>query len=108
MKSKTQSVYAKYGFSSDELVQITFDLANKCQEKDTIEDEKKSITSSLTSQVASVQAEINRLSTNYRQGYEYRNIECEIVLDEIHKIRKYLSVATGLVVKEEPFLSEDY
>ncbi len=107
-KKKTEKVYAKHTFTTEELKDIASELARKVNEQATAEDEKKSITSSLKARLDELVARINKLSENYNSGFDYRDIECELRLDFDAKLRRYFNVETGETVKEEPLRPEDY
>ena len=107
-KKKPGLVYARYVFTADELTAIATELSRKVLEQAAAEDEKKSIISSFKAKADELAASVNKLSENYRNGYDYRNIECELKLDFNLKLRRYFNIDTGETVKEEPLREEDY
>ncbi len=107
-ETKKETVYAKHFFTETEMKDIASTLARKIQENKAAEDEKKSIMSSFTARLTALMAGINLLSDNYRNGYDYRNMECIVKLDFDNKIKRFILEEDGEVVKEEPLSPEDY
>ena len=108
LENKKVSTHAKYNFNKEELVEIAANLATKCQDKQSIEDEKKSVVSNYKAQLDGVDAEINKLSTNYRLGFEFRFMECILSFDDKKKIRTYRRCDNNEIVKTEPMTTEDF
>ena len=79
---KITKEYLKYQFSEQELKDISKKLAYENKNYDELEDAKKSVTSDFSSKLNSSRANISKLSNNINNGYEYRDIECEIRLNE--------------------------
>ena len=107
-EKKTEMITGKHVFTADEMRDIASEMARKVQEQASAEDEKKSVTSSFKATLDLLMASINKLSENYRNGYDYRQIECEMKPDFDLKLRRYFNVDTGETVKEEPIRPEDY
>ena len=100
--------FAKYEFNSKELAGVAAELSAKRQEKATIEDEKKSVASTYKAQIDGIDAKVNKLAANYSLGFEYRDIDCFLTLDDKRKERIYARCDTGAVVKTEPMREEDF
>lgn len=106
--SEEISSLGKYTFTAADKVSTASELSQKILELKTLGDEKKSAMSSFAAQINILTAEINRLSENYRNGYEYRNIPCTVEKDFDRKVKVYKEADTGYVIKEEPLEEEDY
>lgn len=102
------STWGKYTFTAADKASTASELSQKIFELKTLEDEKKSAMSSFTAQINVLVAEINRLSENYRNGYEFRHIPCTVELDFDRKVKVYKEAETGYVIREEPLEEEDY
>lgn len=74
--------YLRYDFTAPEIYDLSMKLANKTQDKDRIESEKKSIVSQYKSQIDALIAEIGSTSNKVANRYEMRKVECKI---EYHK-----------------------
>jgi len=78
---KTTNEYLKYQFTEQELKEISKKLAYENKNFDELEDAKKSVVSEFSSKLNSSRAAITKLSNNINNGYEYRDIECHILLN---------------------------
>jgi hypothetical protein len=74
--------YLKSQFTEQELKDISKKLAYENKNYDELEDAKKSVTSEFSSKINSSRAIISKLSNNINNGYEYKDVECEIRLNE--------------------------
>lgn len=72
----------RYDFSAIEIHDLSMDLANKTKELSAIAEEKKSVNSQFTARLNEAKAACNKLSNQVSDGFEYREIECEV---EYHK-----------------------
>lgn len=79
MKKSTR--YLKYQFTETELRDKATQLARECRQNEEMEDEKKSVVSDFKAKIDGLQAKISLLSGHINNGYEYRNIECEVSLN---------------------------
>ncbi len=80
--SKTEKRWLRYDFEADEVHQLSVEMANKVQEMQSVEQEKKSVTSSYTSRANALKSHINDLSNKVASGYESREIECLVKFHE--------------------------
>ena len=78
---RTTNEYLKYQFTEQELKEISKKLAYENKNFDELEDAKKSVVSEFSSKLNSARAAITKLSGNINNGYEYRDIECHILLN---------------------------
>jgi hypothetical protein len=99
---KIQQEYLKYQFTELELKEKATQLARECREMEEVENEKKQINSDLKSKLDGHQAKISNLSNNINNGYEYRYIDCEVVLNKpIDGEKQIIRKDTGELVKQE-------
>lgn len=99
---KTTKEYLKYQFTEQELKDISKKLAYENKNFDELEDAKKSVVSDFSSKLNSARATISKLSSNINNGYEYRDIECEIRLNEPESGQKTIVRRdTGEIVRIE-------
>ncbi len=73
--------YLKYEFTKEEITAISEELARSVNEKDAVENELKSIKSQFDSRKKLAEEAISRCAKQISAGYEYRNIDVEIVKD---------------------------
>ena len=98
-KVEYETLNCKYTFSEEEKRDIAEKLANKTHELDGVEAEKKSVMSSFKDRIEGVQLEIKTAARLYQDGYEYRNIECEVDRDFDAGEVKYIRTDTGEVAR---------
>lgn len=79
---KTEKRSLRYDFSAVEIHDLALNLANKTKELAAVEEEKKSVTSQYAAKVNEAKASCNKLSNQVADGYEIRDVECDI---EFHK-----------------------
>lgn len=69
----------RYDFTAKEIHELSLQLAKKNKEVQQLEDEKKTVTSQLQARINSAKADVNVLSNQVSDGWEYRDIECEVI-----------------------------
>jgi hypothetical protein len=77
-QKKDIKVNLRYDFSEREKKEIATELANANQRKVMLEDQKKQVDADLKAQITEAESAISRESRKYTNGYEYRDIDCEI------------------------------
>lgn len=75
---KTEKRSLRYDFTASEIHDHSISLAMKNKEVVSIEEEKKTVTSQYAARINEAKATINKLSGFVTDGFEYRDIECEI------------------------------
>lgn len=65
--------------TDEELKLISKNLAYENSQLEEIEDKKKSVNADFTNQITNSKASISILSRKINNGYEYRDIDCEIL-----------------------------
>ncbi|MFA5868027.1 MAG: hypothetical protein WC891_08775 [Actinomycetota bacterium] len=73
--------YLKYTFTREEKEKLSDELAHDVNDLKQKQLQKKETVKSLDSGIASLETEISRLATHVKDGYEFRDIECEMVFD---------------------------
>ena len=107
MKTEKVTEYLKYEFTEAEKKDLAGDLAQKVAALQRAEDEKKAIMSDFKSQIDGVQAHINNLATKFNNGYEMRQIECEVIPNIDHKVWETYRCDTGERVKTKAMTQTD-
>jgi hypothetical protein len=104
----TKKAHGKYIFSQDELKVIAMDLANKQLDEKIVEDEKKSVMSKFKDRLDQISLDLSKLSRCYRDGYDYKEIECYVDLDWTLKKKLFSSVASGELISSQDLCPSDY
>lgn len=99
-KFEYSTIWCKYKFSEEELRKIAETLAMKTQELAEIEEEKKAVASAFKERGDRVSAEQRSAARKYKDGYEMRNIECEVRRDYDAGIIRYIRTDTGEIAQE--------
>jgi len=80
--------FLQYRFTDEELKDKSQQLARTTQEKNELENEKKTINSQFKASIDGCSATIESLANKINTGSEMRNIECEIKLNTPHVGKK--------------------
>ena len=97
--------YIKFTFTENEKREIASEMARKVAELNSAEDERKAVASSLKSRIDSLQAQVNDAANKLNNGYEYRNVKCEV--DRDFKEKTIYFIFDGETVKEKPMSADD-
>lgn len=82
---ETSTRNLKHYFAEDEKQKIGADLARSTQKKMSLEDDKKAVVDQYKSKISSAEFDIKEFAKMLNQGYEFRDIECEIIRDFVEK-----------------------
>lgn len=99
-KQKFEKLFLKYEYSAEERTDIAGLLAAKTQTLDRVRDDKKAAAAQFKSQEDQIQAEINDAAKKYSNGFDMRDIECEVVMDYENGIVRYYRTDNGLMAQE--------
>ena len=105
-RSKTME-FLKYLFSEEELAEQAREMARAVAEQEQAEDELKSFKKAADSKIATAAAKIRLCSEHIRSGYEFRNIECERVIDYEDGTCTTYRCDTGEVVSSRKLRDEE-
>lgn len=96
----------QYNFTEEELKEKSKQLARSCDERNNLEDQKKSVMSDFKSKIDSKNAEINIASGHINNGYEWLTKTCDVEYDFDHgkKIFYYNDLRVGV----EKMTKDDY
>lgn len=100
--------YLQYRFTDEELLEIARLNARTQSEKRALENQKAQITKQLAGEIAAKDADLQKFSEFVSNGFEYRNVECSVLLDcpkkghaTIYRIDNGETVRTRLMTQEE-------
>lgn len=100
---ETRLVQAKYKFTEPEKREIAEKLAQRQMDLNIADDERKSIMASANDKVKRIKLDIQTLSRNYRDGYELRSFECNVIMDYKKREKIFKDAKTGDMVDRQPF-----
>lgn len=104
---KFTNEYIKYQFSATEISEMAAELAQRTSELETAEDEKKAIVSDLKSRIDTLTSTVRQAATKINNGYEMRNVKCEVVEDFKAGTIKHIRTDTGEIVRTKKMSDED-
>lgn len=106
LPTKKRNWMFNYNFTEEELKEKSLQLAQICNEKNRIDDDKKSAASSFKSKLDAKQSEINLLSNQIATGSEMVTKTCDCIYDHDRGIKTY--IYDGKEVGQEKMTSADY
>ena len=107
MKVEYKTVWTKYTFNNVELRDIAETLAIKIQDKEAIEEQKKSVMSSFKEKIESVTTEINAAASKYKDRYEMKDIECFVERDFVNGEVRYVRTDNGEIAEKKKMTMAD-
>lgn len=98
----------RYDFTAVEINELSVSLANKVQEKHSVESEKKSVVARYSSKVKEYDEVIGSLSNKVASGYEMREVECTVKYHWPAQGRKTITRSDTGFSWDEKMFPEDY
>lgn len=108
MSNNLQTIHTRVQLTDEELDNIGKELADKLEERESIEAELKATKAEFKSKIEECSARIKKLATLRRNGWESRLVKCRIVKDFGLKLKYYYSVESGKRIKTEKFNEADF
>lgn len=107
MEKEFTTEYCKYQFNQDEKKELSEEMAQKVVELAQLEDDRKAVASDFKGRIDGVKAQINSAATKLNNGYEMRQIKCEVTRD--YTLKKIFIVRTDNdeTVREKDMNSDD-
>jgi len=107
-KTKQAKEFLKYEFTHDEIHQKGIELARLSTESQSIENERKAVAAEFKAKLDTKDAEIAVIGNHINNGYEYRYIQCTIILNQPNTGKKTVTRNdTGEVVKIEDMTPDE-
>lgn len=78
LSQTTEKRQLRYDFTAVETHELSLLLANKDKEIKALVQQKKSVTSQFTAKINEAEASRGKLSNQVPDGFEYRDIDCEV------------------------------
>ena len=107
MDKEFSTEFCKYTFTEDEKKALASEMAQSVSSLQSAEDQKKAIMSDLKGQIDSLQAKVNSSATKLNNGYEMRQIKCEVVADYDAKLWTFIRTDNGEIAKERRMTQDD-
>jgi hypothetical protein len=95
-------------FTESEIKDFSRTLAYECRQVAQLEEQKKEVVSDFKAKIDAKHSLISMLSNNVNNGYEYRNVDCEVELDTPKKgIKTLTRIDTGAEVEVTKMTESD-
>lgn len=78
----TEKRTLRYDFTAVEIHDLSMDLAGKTKEIVTLKKQKTSAVSQYTAKINEAEATCNSLSNKVADGFEHREVECEVIFNQ--------------------------
>jgi hypothetical protein len=78
----TEKRTLRYDFTAVEVHDLSVQLANETKKVVSLTEEKKSVVSQWTAKINESKAACNSLSFKVADGYEHREVECEVIFNQ--------------------------
>lgn len=78
----TEKRTLRYDFTAIEVHDLSVQLANETKKVVSLTEEKKSVVSQWTAKINEAKAACNSLSFKVADGYEHREVDCEVILNQ--------------------------
>jgi iron only hydrogenase large subunit-like protein len=98
---KTETLNLKCILSNDEMLEISKEMSEHLNKKKQAEDNLASFSAQLKAEIKGHDATINKSATLINSGFEYRNIKCEVIIDEKKNAVNWIREDTGKICQTE-------
>lgn len=78
----TEKRTLRYDFTAVEVHELSVQLANETKKVSSLTEEKKSVTSQWAAKINEAKATCNNLSFKVADGYEHREIDCDVIFNQ--------------------------
>lgn len=96
----------EYHFTPEEKEEKAKQLAVACQDKQAVEDKKKMVNSQFKAEIDSYSTKINLLSNHLSNGFEFKEVECDVILNFAKGVREIYH--KGKFYHEMPLTAADH
>lgn len=107
MELKEITQHLKCELTEDEIKEYGAELARKYSEITDLEDQKKSITSDFKARIDAANSDAGILARKIQNGYEFRDVFCEIQYIDDEKVVQTVRQDTGEIIKTRPMTPEE-
>lgn len=100
--------YLRVDFTREELEQFGKEMARSSAARDEAVEGKKAATAQFSEKIARAEMEIAAAARKINQGYEFRNVECQVRLDKPQKgMAIVIRLDTGAEVERREITSDE-
>lgn len=99
--------YLEHKFTEDEKKDHAETLAKLITEKGNLERKKKEINAQIKAEQEALEAQIQKISTEYNQGYSYENVRCTVGYDFDKELVTVRRDDTGEIIESRPMMEDE-
>lgn len=88
MSQTTTQEYCKVVFTRDQRAELALELARANQSMSELEAQRKQVAAAIKAQIEEQSATVQRLARFVNDGYEFKNVNCTVLLDYPQKGQK--------------------
>jgi len=99
---------ARYEFNKEELSHMSTEMANDIGEIHELKDQLGTISKDYKAKIEAKNTNVNALANKVSRKYEMREYHCYVERDHEKKIKRFIEIDSGEVIKEEEFSTEDH
>lgn len=105
--TKEAREFLQYFFTREEKEDMSQLLARRISELSLSESRKKEVVKALDADISKFENEIKDLANKVKDGYTYKNIDCDVIMDYNHKSYTIIRRDTGAVVTERAMTADE-
>lgn len=98
-ETKKCTEYLKYTFTPEEKAVHADDLARNLSDLEQLRLKRKEAIKAIDSDITKAEQDIHRLAAYVKDGYMYRNIDCELEYDYTQRKKTLTRLDTGIIVR---------
>lgn len=102
-----RTIQTKYIFTAQEKSDLASKMAQRQLELVEKTDERKTVMAGFNDTIKRINLDISKLSRAYRDGWEFREVECTVVYDYKKREKKFKDIYTKKIVDTQPFNPDD-
>ncbi|MFA4845644.1 MAG: hypothetical protein WC654_03745 [Patescibacteria group bacterium] len=106
-KARQIKEFLKYKFSREATEAHASELARSFGELERQKNQKKEVAKAMDADISKTENRISELASWVKDGYEYRNVDCEMIYDYDLKEKRTVRLDTFEVIKVVPMNAED-
>lgn len=107
MKRKFTKEFCKYFFGEEEKAKISEEMATKLLSVQDLEEQAKSVAASFKDRIGRAQLEAKQAAKKLKDGYEMRDVECEVVRNYAFGEIRHIRTDTGECVHVKVMTQEE-
>jgi len=106
--NKIETLNLKCTLTDEEMLAISKEMSEHINKKKQAEDNLSSFSAQIKAEIKGHDAIINKTATLIHSGSEYRNIQCQVIIDTVHDTVSWIRSDTGELCQHEKPIPQRY